>query len=140
RGEVAGGVHSVRCGPEDLRRQRLSAGQPDRAGQGAGKQAAGRPLQGQCRDAGHGARRYREMDRDLSRAVPMSAAGLVDRRTPTPARATWLGALRADQRLVIAVLVGAVLAVLMLPPLWILIQDSLTTTDAIGDVTGWTLV
>ena len=27
----------------------------------------------------------------------------------------------------------------MLPPLWILIQDSLTTTDAIGNVTGWTL-
>ena len=26
----------------------------------------------------------------------------------------------------------------MLPPLWILLQDSVTTTDAAGDVTGWT--
>ena len=38
----------------------------------------------------------------------------------------------------IAVLIGMILAVLMLPPLWILLQDSVTTTDAIGDVTGFT--
>ncbi len=41
-------------------------------------------------------------------------------------------------RRVIAALVGIVLAVLMLPPLWILLQDSVTTTNAIGDVTGFT--
>ncbi len=46
---------------------------------------------------------------------------------------------RQDMRRVIAALVGLVLAVLMLPPLWILLQDSITTTDAIGDVTGFTL-
>ncbi len=69
----------------------------------------------------------------------MSASGLTDRATPIPVRITRLAALRADQRLLIAVLIGAVLAVLMLPPLWILIQDSLTTTDAIGNVNGWTL-
>ena len=44
------------------------------------------------------------------------------------------GSAAADRR----VLVGLVLAVLMLPPLWILLQDSVTTTDAIGDVTGLT--
>ena len=48
---------------------------------------------------------------------------------------TWV---RQDMRRVIAALVGIVLAVLMLPPLWILLQDSVTTTNAIGDVTGFT--
>ncbi len=42
-------------------------------------------------------------------------------------------------RRLIAAVVGIVLAVLMLPPLYILLQDSITTTDAIGDVTGFTL-
>ena len=46
---------------------------------------------------------------------------------------------RQDMRRVIAAAVGIVLAVLMLPPLYILLQDSITTTDAIGDVTGFTL-
>ena len=49
---------------------------------------------------------------------------------------TWA---RQDMRRVIAALVGIVLAVLMLPPLWILLQDSITTTDAVGDVTGFTI-
>jgi iron(III) transport system permease protein len=55
-----------------------------------------------------------------------------------PARPGWLYAIRQDPRRLISVLIGAVLAVLMLPPLWILLQDSVTTTDAIGDVTGFT--
>ena len=50
----------------------------------------------------------------------------------------WPAVLR-DQRLPIAVVVGVILALLMLPPLWMLIQDSLTTTDPLGRVTGWTL-
>ncbi len=66
----------------------------------------------------------------------MSASGIAGRLAP--ARTSWLETLRGDQRLIIAVLVGIVLAVLMLPPLWILLQDSVTTTDAIGNVTGWT--
>ena len=48
---------------------------------------------------------------------------------------TWV---RQDMRRAIAAVVGIVLALLMLPPLWILLQDSVTTTDAIGDVTGFT--
>ncbi|MEA2742181.1 MAG: hypothetical protein QOG25_552, partial [Acetobacteraceae bacterium] len=55
------------------------------------------------------------------------------------ARPGLLDAIRQDPRRLIAVLIGLVLAVLMLPPLWILLQDSVTTTDAIGDVTGITL-
>jgi iron(III) transport system permease protein len=47
--------------------------------------------------------------------------------------------IRQDPRRIIAVVVGLVLALLMLPPLWILLQDSVTTTDAMGDVTGWTV-
>jgi iron(III) transport system permease protein len=43
-----------------------------------------------------------------------------------------------DPRVVIAVGVGAVLVALMVPPLWMLMQDSVTTTDAFGDVTGLT--
>jgi len=66
----------------------------------------------------------------------VSASGLADRSAPS--RAAWLDYLRQDPRRVIAAVVGVVLAVLMLPPLWILIQDSVTTTDAIGNVTGWT--
>ncbi|HEX3864945.1 MAG TPA: iron ABC transporter permease [Stellaceae bacterium] len=47
--------------------------------------------------------------------------------------------LRSDQRWPIALLIGVLLALLMLPPLWILLQDSVTTTNAIGNVTGFTL-
>jgi iron(III) transport system permease protein len=54
----------------------------------------------------------------------------------TAAALAWV---RQDMRRVIAAVVGLVLAVLMLPPLWILLQDSVTTTDAIGDVTGFTV-
>ena len=43
-----------------------------------------------------------------------------------------------DPRVLIAVIVGIILAALMVPPLWILIQDSVTTTDAFGDITGFT--
>jgi iron(III) transport system permease protein len=53
-------------------------------------------------------------------------------------RAGWISGIRQDPRRLIAALVGVVLAVLMLPPLWILFQDSVTTTDAIGAVTGVT--
>ncbi len=66
----------------------------------------------------------------------MSAAGLAGRAAA--ARMARLGAMRTDQRLPIALVIGAILAALMLPPLWILVQDSLTITDAIGNVTGWT--
>jgi len=45
----------------------------------------------------------------------------------------------ADPRVIIAVVVGGVLVALMVPPLWMLLQDSVTTTDAFGDVTGLTL-
>jgi iron(III) transport system permease protein len=45
----------------------------------------------------------------------------------------------ADPRIIIAVVVGAVLVALMVPPLWMLMQDSVTTTDAFGDITGLTL-
>jgi iron(III) transport system permease protein len=44
----------------------------------------------------------------------------------------------ADPRVAIAVIVGVVLVALMGPPLWMLLQDSVTTTDAFGDVTGLT--
>ncbi len=67
----------------------------------------------------------------------MSASGLVEQ--PAARRIAWLEFLRQDPRRLISAIVGVVLAVLMLPPLWILIQDSVTsTTNAIGDVTGWT--
>ena len=52
--------------------------------------------------------------------------------------AAWVW-VRQDMRRAISVVVGVILAVLMLPPLYILLQDSITTTDAIGDVTGFTL-
>jgi len=66
----------------------------------------------------------------------VSASGLADRARPaSPSR---LAVLRRDPRLAIAIVVGTVLVVLMLPPMWMLIQDSLTTTNAIGNVTGWT--
>ena len=58
--------------------------------------------------------------------------------TALPPRTSWIGLLRQDSRRIIAAVVGVILAVLMLPPLWILVQDSLTTTDAGGYVTGWT--
>ncbi len=67
----------------------------------------------------------------------MSASGLVERNVPS--RSSWLEYVRQDPRRLIACFVGVVLAVLMLPPLWILLQDSVTTTDAIGNVTGLTL-
>ncbi len=43
-----------------------------------------------------------------------------------------------DSRVVIAFGVGAVLVALMVPPLWMLLQDSVTVTDAFGDITGFT--
>src|SRR4051795_5206369 len=46
--------------------------------------------------------------------------------------------LRQDPRLLISVVVGVVLIALMVPPLCILVQDSLTITNAAGDITGWT--
>jgi iron(III) transport system permease protein len=46
---------------------------------------------------------------------------------------------RLDPRLVVSIIVGAVLAWLMLPPLLVLIQGSLTQTDASGAATGFTL-
>ena len=46
-----------------------------------------------------------------------------------------LESLRQDPRRIIAVVVGLVLALLMLPPLWILLQDSLTTTDDVLTLT-----
>jgi iron(III) transport system permease protein len=45
----------------------------------------------------------------------------------------------ADPRVIIAAGVGTVLVALMVPPLWMLMQDSVTTTDAFGDITGLTL-
>jgi iron(III) transport system permease protein len=53
--------------------------------------------------------------------------------------AAWLAFLRQDARRGIAALIGVLLGLLMLPPLWILLQDSVTTTDAMGDISGWTL-
>ncbi|MGE0418527.1 MAG: ABC transporter permease [Acetobacteraceae bacterium] len=53
--------------------------------------------------------------------------------------APWVRWVRQDPRRVIALIVGAVLAVLMVPPLWMLILDSITTQDAIGQITGLTL-
>ena len=47
-------------------------------------------------------------------------------------------ALRHDPRILISILLGVLLTALMVPPLWMLILDSLTTTDAFGDITGWT--
>lgn len=60
------------------------------------------------------------MDRDLQGPVSLSIAA-------------------ADPRVIIAAGVGIVLVVLMVPPLWMLMQDSVTTTDAFGDITGLTL-
>src|SRR5690348_9001988 len=66
----------------------------------------------------------------------MSASNIA---TPlAPPRGSRLARLRGDQRLAIAIPVGVLLVLLMLPPMWMLVQDSLTTTDAIGNVTGWT--
>ena len=53
--------------------------------------------------------------------------------------APWLNRIRQDPRRLIAALVGLLLAGLMLPPLWMLILDSVTTQDAIGAITGVTL-
>ncbi len=50
-----------------------------------------------------------------------------------------LGWLRQDPRRPIALIVGLVLAVAMLPPMWMLIVDSVTTQNAIGEITGMTL-
>ena len=46
---------------------------------------------------------------------------------------------RREPRRLIAIIVGILLTVLMLPPLWMLIVDSVTTQDAIGDITGMTV-
>ena len=45
----------------------------------------------------------------------------------------------SDPRVVIGLCVGFVLVALMVPPLWMLLQDSVTVTDAFGDITGFTL-
>lgn len=47
----------------------------------------------------------------------------------------WL----ADTRRLLAIGVGVVLALLVLPPIWVLIQSSLTETRIDGTITGWTL-
>lgn len=52
---------------------------------------------------------------------------------------SWVRWISQDPRRVIALVVGAILAVLMLPPLWMLVLDSITTQDAIGRITGFTL-
>lgn len=51
---------------------------------------------------------------------------------------SWLEWIRREPRRIIAAIVGILLALLMLPPLWMLILDSVTTQDAIGDITGVT--
>ncbi len=68
----------------------------------------------------------------------MSASSTVAERAQAARPAPWLNWLRQDPRRLIAFLVGIVLAVLMVPPLWILILDSVTTQDAIGEITGFT--
>jgi iron(III) transport system permease protein len=65
-------------------------------------------------------------------ASTTAAAQAVTR--PIPGLA-WI---RQDPRRLIAAVVGLVLAVLMVPPLWMLILDSITTQDAIGEITGVT--
>jgi iron(III) transport system permease protein len=49
-----------------------------------------------------------------------------------------LRVIAADPRVAMATGVGIVLVGLMFPPLWMLMQDSVTTTDAFGDITGLT--
>jgi iron(III) transport system permease protein len=67
----------------------------------------------------------------------VSGSGAATR--PLAGGAAALAFLRQDPRRAIAALLGLLLGLLMLPPLWILVQDSLTTTDAMGAVNGWTL-
>lgn len=68
----------------------------------------------------------------------MSASSTVaEREKARPA--PWLNWIRQDPRRLIAALVGIVLAVLMVPPLWILILDSFSTQNALGEITGFTL-
>ncbi|HWB51525.1 MAG TPA: iron ABC transporter permease [Stellaceae bacterium] len=69
----------------------------------------------------------------------MSIPGTVGGVRGTARRRSPLALLRGDQRWPIALATSVLLALLMLPPLWILVQDSVTTTDAIGNVTGLTL-
>jgi iron(III) transport system permease protein len=71
------------------------------------------------------------MECDLQGHLPVSASAF-------SARTGRFELLRQDPRLLISVVVGVVLIALMVPPLWILVQDSLTTTNAAGDITGWT--
>src|SRR5689334_12288663 len=72
------------------------------------------------------------MDGDLQGHLSMSASAFFT-------RTGRFELLRQDPRLLISVVVGVVLTALMVPPLWILVQDSLTITNAAGDITGWTL-
>ncbi|MGE0226097.1 MAG: ABC transporter permease [Acetobacteraceae bacterium] len=69
----------------------------------------------------------------------MSASSTAAEREAVGRQAPWLNWLRQDPRRLIAALVGLVLAALMVPPLWMLIVDSVTTQDAIGEITGVTL-
>ena len=71
----------------------------------------------------------------------MSSAGLTrPLAAPRAGRpGKWLEPWRQEPRLLISAVLFVILAGLMLPPLWILVQDSVTTTNAAGDVTGWTL-
>ena len=69
----------------------------------------------------------------------MSVSGTVRDGSDAPQRRSLLTLFRGDQRWPIALVMAVLLAILMLPPLWILLQDSVTTTDAIGNVTGFTL-
>ncbi len=68
----------------------------------------------------------------------MSASSTVAERAQAARPAPWLNWLRQDPRRLIAFLVGIVLTVLMVPPLWMLVLDSVTTQDAIGEITGFT--
>jgi len=70
----------------------------------------------------------------------VSASGLVrPASAPASARITWTEAIRHEPRLLIAAVLLVVLGGLMLPPMWMLAQDAFTTTNAAGDITGWTL-
>lgn len=69
----------------------------------------------------------------MSASSPAAAASAAARANPTT---SWLS---RDPRRLIAGILLVVLALLMLPPLWILFLDSFTEQDAIGEITGVTL-
>ncbi len=69
----------------------------------------------------------------------MSAASTAAARVVQGRAAPWVRWIQQDPRRVIAMVVGVILAVLMVPPLWMLVLDSVTTQNAIGEVTGFTL-